>query len=120
MSLAQGFKRWYAKELSRRRTLRERLAHLEILRAEMLPPILALFFVALVLQAALFMWAGNPRSKFFPGGTTIFPAVCLLVSAASLRWGAKKWRTQLTIATLFAEISFAATWSQAELLNPPA
>jgi signal transduction histidine kinase len=119
MSLAQGFKRWYAKEQAKRRSIRERLVHLETLRAEMLPPILAVSFVGLALQAALFVWAGVPKSTFFPSGTTVFPAVCLLASAASLRWGAKKWRTQLAISTLFVGIALAVTWSQAALLKTP-
>jgi signal transduction histidine kinase len=95
------------------------MVHMELLRAEMLPSILVVSFVGLALQAALFVGAGVPTSKFFPGGTTIFPAVCLLVSAASLRWGAKKWRTQLAIAPLFVGIAFAVTWSQGALLKTP-
>ena len=118
MSLAEGFKSWYAKEMSKRRSIRERQVHMETLRAEMLPPILAVSFAALMLQAALFVWAGVPKSTFFPSGTTVFPALCLLFSAASLRWGGKKWRTQIAIAALFVGIAFAVTWSQAALLKP--
>src|SRR6185295_11802338 len=119
MPLTQVFKGWYAKELSKRKSIRERILHLEPLRAGMLPSILAVCFAALAVQAALFVWGGVPKSKFFPGGTTIFPAVCLLVSATSLRWGGKKWRTQFAISMLFVGIAFAVTWSQAALLKSP-
>src|SRR6185369_1079630 len=118
MPLTQVFKGWYARELSKRRSIRERLVRLEPLRAAMLPSILAVCFVALAVQAALFVWSGVPKSKFFPGGTTIWPALCLLVSAGSLRWGPRKWRTQFAISTLFVAIAFAVTWSQAALLKP--
>ena len=118
MPLTQVFKGWYAKELSKRRAIRQRLVHLEPLRTAMLPSILAVCFVALAIQAALFVWDGVPKSKFFPGGTTIWPALCLLVSAGSLRWGPRKWRTQFAISTLFVAIAFAVTWSQAALLKP--
>src|SRR5438552_5933370 len=119
MAVTQVFKGWYAKESAKRRSIRERLVHLEPLRAAMLPSILTVCVVALAVQAALFVWAGVPKSKFFPGGTAIFPAVCLVVSAASLRWGGKKWRTQFAISTLFVGIAFAVTWSQAALLKSP-
>ena len=119
MALTRGFKSWWAKELAKRQSIRDRMVHLEILRAQMLPPILAVSAVTLAVQAVLFIRAGIPKSTFFPSGTTIFPAACLLISAASLRWGKKKWRTGFAISGLFIAIAFAATWSQAALLKSP-
>ena len=106
-------KAWQEKQSAKRRTSKQRAAHLQPLREAIIRRILAVCWIALPVHTALVIWAGMPITWINLTGTLIWPTVSLSVVFWSLRWGKNPWRFGLATGFLFQAIVFAAAAPQA-------
>jgi signal transduction histidine kinase len=116
--MIERFKVWQASQTARRTALKQRLVHLEPLRADFVKRLLAVCALLLPIHVGLLRWAVGPihgELWVFFLFTTVWPAAGLLVAFWCLRWGRRPWRIELATAMIFQSVVIAVTFGDALL-----
>ena len=114
--ITERFRALRSWDSARRTALKQRLVHLEPLRADLVRRLLAVCVVALPIDAGVLLWAIQPIQGLlwiFFFLATVWPAVGLLVAYWCLKWCRRRWRIELAQAMIFQSIVFAVTCAEA-------